>query len=104
MSALPDDYGSEESVAVRAAFARLKGWRWWILGSTGLFMGIFTAAAFVMSPVYRASVVVAPVMYPERGPDVLGLTASPPGGLASSLDIGLRDANTEEALAVLRSR
>jgi hypothetical protein len=101
MSALPDEYACEEVMALQTTFPKSNSKRWWILSSVGFFTGVFAAAALVMSPTYRASVVLAPVTS-ERREDALGLTTSRLGGLASGL--GLETADTEEALAVLRSR
>lgn len=67
-------------------------------------MGI--TAAFVTVPVYRAAAVLVPAS-PERGSGgVLGSALGQLGGLASlaGFSVGSGDAETEEALAVLRSR
>jgi len=83
----------------RRVFAK----RWWLLTCTGLATAIFAAVAFYLPPVYRASVVLAPATS-DHSASVFGLAAGQLGGLASGLGLGPRDADTEEALAVLRSR
>jgi uncharacterized protein involved in exopolysaccharide biosynthesis len=86
-------------------FARLLAKRWWILASVVVFTGAFGVIAFMMTPIYRASIILAPAAA-DRGADVVGAVSSTLGGLASiaGLPLGPRDAGTEEAIAVLQSR
>ncbi len=85
-------------------FARLLAKRWWILASVVVFTGA-GVIAFMMTPIYRASIILAPAAA-DRGADVVGAVSNTLGGLASiaGLPLGPRDAGTEEAIAVLQSR
>ena len=93
----------EDDLAIQELIVRLGAHRWWIIASIGLFAAAFTAVAFTMTPVYRAAAILAPAS-PDRDSAVMGFAASSLGGLASGLGIGPKDSQTEEALAVLRSR
>lgn len=84
-------------------FARLAARRWWIISSVLFVTTIFLIAAFVMKPVYRASVVLAPA-HTERESGGGLLSSSPLGGLVSTLGGGTVEPEVAEALAVLRSR
>jgi uncharacterized protein involved in exopolysaccharide biosynthesis len=103
MSSLVEELPYGDSVDYGVLFARLAARRWWILGSVLLVAAAFAAVALVMRPVYRAAVVLAPANT-ERGADMLAFASTPLAGLASGLGVGPKDAATEEALAVLRSR
>lgn len=71
-----------------------------------LFTGAFAAAAFVMAPVYRATAVMVPAAADRGIAGSLGSALGQLGGLASlaGITVGSGDSQTEEALAVLRSR
>jgi len=71
-----------------------------VLGCAG-----FGVAAFLMRPVYQASVLMAPVTA-EQGMGALSSALGQLGGLASLVGVSVGDGNstTQEALAVLRSR
>ena len=85
--------------------AQILARRWWILGITIAFTAIATGVAFLTTPIYRAAVVLAPASVErDSGGALGGLAASSLGGLASGLGLGPKDLDTEEALAVLRSR
>jgi len=81
--------------------------RWWVVASTVLFTTLFGLLWFFSRPVYRATIIMVPA-----GADQSGLGASLAGtlgnlgGLASfaGLGLGAEAAETEAALAVLRSR
>jgi uncharacterized protein involved in exopolysaccharide biosynthesis len=105
MTAFDHDEQFENEVDVRALYVRLARRPWWIVASVAVFAAAFGAAAFLMPPVYRATTVLAPSIA-DRGGDVVGFASGALGGLASAAGLGLgpRDAETEEALAVLRSR
>ena len=79
--------------------------KWLIIAVTFLCTVAAAAAAFRMTPVYRAEVLLAPVT--EQG-DQGGLTAlaSQFGGLASlaGIDLGGGGASKDEAIATLKSR
>ena len=95
-----------DAIDVRALLLRLWGGRWWLVASVVLFTTLFVGAAFVMTPIYRATTVVIPAMNENTGLGVLGSALGQLGGLASLAGINLMDSalQTEEALAVLRSR
>lgn len=94
----------EEPMDYRALVMKLIAKRWWILSSTVVFAIASAIVAFTMAPVYRATVVLLPAT--DRGSEAAAFASSPLGGLASGLGLGLgpRDDETDEALAVLRSR
>ena len=96
----------DEPVSFAALLAQLAARRWWLLGSVVLFTVIGAAVAFLTTPVYRATVVLAPASAERDNGAALGFASSSLGGLASGLGLGLgpKDLETEEALAVLRSR
>lgn len=104
MSASVDEGSFDEPLDLRAALVRLRARRWWIIGSVGLFTAGFAAAAFLMTPVYLATTILAPATT-SRAADSAGI-AGQLGGLAAAAGLGLgpHDEGTEEALAVLRSR
>lgn len=95
-----------DAIDVRALLLRLWLRRWWFVGSVALFTALFVAAAFLMTPVYRATTVVIPAVNEQTGLGVLGSALGQLGGLASLAGINLTDSgsHTQEALAVLRSR
>jgi uncharacterized protein involved in exopolysaccharide biosynthesis len=88
---------------VDSLISKLIAKRGWIIGSTALSGAAFAIIAFVMAPVYRSTTLVAPANIQRNG-DVSTLASASLGGLASGLGLGPRDAETEQALAVLRSR
>ena len=100
-----DRWEDVETLDVRALFLRILNRRWWVVGSIVFFTCAFTAAAFLMTPIYRATVVMVPAAQ-ERGQGGLGAALGQLGGLASlaGINIGSEGMETEEALAVLRSR
>jgi uncharacterized protein involved in exopolysaccharide biosynthesis len=83
-------------------------WRRKWLVALCVFLGgaVFATAAFLMTPIYRATVVVVPADSNSTGLGVLGSALAQFGGLASlaGIDLGGSSAATEESLAVLRSR
>ena len=103
MNALAGESDVDDTIDFSALFANLTARRWWIVLSVILFTAGFWAVAFMTVPVYRATTLLAPATA-ERGADVAGFASSALGGLASGLGLGPRDADTEEALAVLQSR
>ena len=79
--------------------------RWWIVAAAALGSLSALGLSLVMSPVYRASVVMVPV--DDAGAEgALGSAVGQLGGLASlvGLNIGGGRSRTPEALAVLKSR
>ena len=94
-----------EDMDLREFFWRIAPYRWWLLASTLMFTAIFSAAAFIKTPVYRVATVLVPVGIERTGSSVSSALGQL-GGLASlaGLNIGSSNSSTEEALAVLRSR
>ena len=103
MNALSQEYDAQDELDLRALFARLFSKWSWIAACVVLFTAAAALVAFTSAPVYRATTVLAPASA-ERGADVAGFAVSALGGLASGLGLGPHDADTEEALAVFRSR
>ncbi|WP_129777774.1 Wzz/FepE/Etk N-terminal domain-containing protein [Peristeroidobacter soli] len=80
--------------------------RWWIAACVVLFTLVSAAAAFIITPVYRATTVMVAVDIEKNGMGMLGSALGQFGGLASlaGLNLGSGNAAAEESLAVLRSR
>ena len=78
--------------------------RWVLFSSVAVFAGAFVAVAFLMTPVYTAFTVLVPASSERAGS--LGSALGPLGGLASiaGINVSSGDTQTQEALAVLRSR
>lgn len=92
-------------IDVAEIFSKLAARRWWLIASVLLFTGAFTAAAFLMTPVYRSATILAPAGE-ARMSGGLGSALGQLGDIASlaGLNVGSNSAETEETLAVLRSR
>jgi uncharacterized protein involved in exopolysaccharide biosynthesis len=107
MSESPAKVEYVDLLDLRQLAARLAARRWWIIISTGLFLTVFTAVAFLLPPKYRAVTVVmsAGVERNAIGGSANSIVGSL-GGLASlaGVSIGGGDTATEESLAVLQSR
>jgi uncharacterized protein involved in exopolysaccharide biosynthesis len=101
MSALAEDYYVDDGLTLQALFAAVAARRWWVLSTVVLVAAAFAAYAFLATPIYRATTVLAPAR-PARTEGV----SSQVSGLATvaGLEIASRNSETEEALAVLRSR
>jgi uncharacterized protein involved in exopolysaccharide biosynthesis len=103
-----NSFAAEDTIDLRAIVARLWPKRRWIGASGIVFAALFAALAFLMTPIYRSSVVFVPanaghasISNVLNGP--LGGTL---GGLASLAGFNFESSVTEtqEALAVLKSR
>jgi len=95
------------SVEVVEGFARLWAGKWIILMCVLVSAGGFAAAAFLMTPFYRASTVLAPAGRERAGlGGMLSSALGSLGGLASLAGFsgGQRQDNTDESIAVLKSR
>jgi uncharacterized protein involved in exopolysaccharide biosynthesis len=94
------------NIDLRAVVATIRAHRWWLIISTVLFAGLFMAAAFMMTPVYRSTAVLVPASADRSGMGSLDSALGGLGGLISlaGIDIGSGSVATEEALAVLTSR
>jgi uncharacterized protein involved in exopolysaccharide biosynthesis len=93
-----------EDLDLRAIGARLALGRWTILASVLLFTVLFAVAAFVMTPMYRATAVLAPANLDRRATGTSRLGALSALTSLTGLDKAADDGDTQEALAVLRSR
>jgi uncharacterized protein involved in exopolysaccharide biosynthesis len=80
--------------------------RWWIAATILVFSAGFTAAAFLTTPVYRASTVLVPASSGRGGTGSLTAALEQFGGLAALAGISSGSAGSaaEESIAVLRSR
>jgi len=103
MNSYPVD--ADDGIDLRDLAARILARPWWIVTSVVLFTGAFIAAAFLIPPVYRASIILIPTRTDHdmgSGDSALGGI----GGVASlvGINLGGGDSLTEETLAVLKSR
>lgn len=96
----------QDGLEVRELAAHLWRSRWWMLLAVVVCGAGFAAAAFLMTPQYRSTTVLIPAGAGGGGMGGLSSALSQMGGLASlaGITVGSQDAETEEALAVLRSR
>jgi uncharacterized protein involved in exopolysaccharide biosynthesis len=96
-----DDYYVDDGLTLQALFAAVAARRWWVLSTVVLVAAAFSAYAFLATPIYRATTVLAaarPSSADGVNSQVSGLAA------VAGMEVGLRNSETEEALAVLRSR
>jgi len=93
------------TIDLRAILSTLFARRWWILAVTFVIAGSCAVYALLATPIYRATVVLAPAANANE-PGGMGGVLSELGSLAPlvGLGVGGRDSNIEEALAVLSSR
>jgi uncharacterized protein involved in exopolysaccharide biosynthesis len=97
--------GQERSL--REVFLGLWAYKWTIIGCVAVFTTCFAAIAFVTTPEYRATTILAPANTGGSGlGGSLGSSLGQLGGLASmvGINVGSSEPGTEEAIAVLRSR
>jgi uncharacterized protein involved in exopolysaccharide biosynthesis len=96
---------AEEASDLRLMLAKITPHPWWLLTSVILFTALLTTAAFVLTPIYRASIVLIPAKS-DKDTDLGGSGLGGIGGVASlvGINLGGGDSLTEEALAVLKSR
>jgi len=101
------DWAGSERIDLKARFLQLWAGKLWIIGG-GLGLGVLVGViAFQMTPVYRATVLLAPASDERNGlGGILDSAIGRFGGLASLAGINVNggDTQTQEALAVLRSR
>jgi uncharacterized protein involved in exopolysaccharide biosynthesis len=95
----------DDLIDLRLLLARVMARRWWVAAAFVLFTGAFAAYAFLATPIYRASTILVPANE-NRAAGGLGAALGGLGGLASlaGLDLNSSGLETEEALAVLKSR
>lgn len=93
-----------DTIDLREVVARVRGRRSWVIGSVLVCTVAFTAAAFLMRPVYRGKSILIPTNASQSS-DFSKSPLGQLGGLASlaGLDVG-KGSPTDEALAVLKSR
>jgi uncharacterized protein involved in exopolysaccharide biosynthesis len=107
MNVVAESPRTEEVVDLRAMWQIVLAGRWWVLTSVAIFTAVFVAVALLGTPVYRVSAVMIPATN-ERNTLNASLSSAlgTLGGLAgfSGLTGTPNDSDTEEALAVLRSR
>lgn len=97
----------DDAINAREMLATVGARRWWVIGSVLFFSVAFTAAALLMTPVYRAKAILIPTnTTQESGIGGGGSALGQLGGLASlaGVEIGSKGSPTDEALAVLKSR
>jgi len=96
---------NDEAEDLRAMWRTLARYRWLILACVVACSAALTTGAFLMTPVYRVAVIMAPASA-DRTSGILGSALGQLGGLAAiaGVNVGSADSETEEALAVLRSR
>ncbi len=106
MNMASDSLEQEGGIDLRLLAARLWAKRWWIVASMIVFTAAFIGFAFWMTPMYRATTVLVPAGGDKGGMGSLASSLGQLGGLASlaGVNIGSGDSQTNEALAVLRSR
>jgi uncharacterized protein involved in exopolysaccharide biosynthesis len=98
--------GLDEGMDLRLMAARLKARWWWIAISVVLFGAAFITANHVLTPIYRASIVLIPAKNDKEMDSGSSGLGGGIGGMASlvGINLGGNDSDTEEALAVLKSR
>jgi hypothetical protein len=92
---------------LRALAAKIAARRWWIIGAVLGVTAVALAAAFLLTPVYRASAVMIPASADRNSlSSSLGSSLGQLGGLAAlaGVTLGTGDTTTEESIAVLKSR
>ena len=103
----PSEHSQSNSMELVHVLSQLWAGRWWILTTTVAITSIFAVAAYMMTPVYRASTVLVAAGQERAG--LGGALSSALGsltGLASlaGVSVGSSASGTDEALGVLRSR
>jgi uncharacterized protein involved in exopolysaccharide biosynthesis len=94
----------EDTVDSAEVLSRLRAKKWWIVWSVLLSTAAFTTAAFIMTPIFRATTVLV-AANTNQNSGALGALGQL-GGIASlaGINVGSKASVTDEALAVLRSR
>jgi uncharacterized protein involved in exopolysaccharide biosynthesis len=95
--------GGGDEIDLGELVGALAARKWWIIASVVLFTGLAVAYTLIATPIFRANTILAPASQ-DSGLDI-GSALGQLGGIAAMAGIGgSRGAETEEALAVLRSR
>src|SRR5215218_7708199 len=93
---------AEEDIDLRAVAAILWARRSWLVLSVILFAIPFVAAAYLMTPVYRATIVLADARETSSSANSLNSALNQLGGLAALARIGPSSTSqVDEALAVM---
>lgn len=103
----PDNRERRDALELKELLAQLWAGRSWILASVTLVTVATLAVAFLMTPVYRASIVLISASEDRNNlSSSLGSSLGSLSGLAAlaGVNLGASSSATEEALAVLRSR
>jgi uncharacterized protein involved in exopolysaccharide biosynthesis len=97
------EYSGDDAIDLRELFAALASSRWSIFACVACCTAVATAYVLVATPVYRSTTVVAPAAHQDSVN--IGSALGQLGGIAALAGIGGGyGVETEEALAVLRSR
>jgi uncharacterized protein involved in exopolysaccharide biosynthesis len=107
LSTRAEELNESGEVDLNLALRRLWQKRYWVIASTILFAAAFAAACFMMTPIYRAAVVLAPANTDRSAlGGGVGSALSQLGGLAAiaGVSVGGTGTETDEAIAVLKSR
>lgn len=97
---------SSEELDLGELVLRLWARRWLLLVFVVVFAAGSIAVAFLLTPMYRSTVVMVPAGAGKEGMSGLGSALGQLGGLASlaGVRVGANDTQTQEAIAVLESR
>jgi uncharacterized protein involved in exopolysaccharide biosynthesis len=96
---------ANEDIDLGAVAATLWSRRYWIFASIVVFTIPFVAAAFLMTPVYRATTVLADARADSNSSSGLSGALGQLGGLAALARVNVNSINqVDEALAVMKSR
>lgn len=107
MSTPTTDSAREDTLELREFLRLLWARKLWLIGCVAIFLGSAIAAAFILTPVYRATSVLIPAANAGAGiGSSLGGDLGSLGGIAAlaGFKLGGDGDQTEESLAVLRSR
>lgn len=106
MTTVAPDQPEDDGIDLRILTARVIA-RWRMVAVIVLAFTIaFTAGAFLMTPIYRSTAILAPAGQQSSGRGLLNSALSDLGGVAelAGLNVGTVSPETEEAIAVLKSR
>ncbi len=101
----PTSAHDEDTIDSAEITSRLVEKRWWIFWSVLICAAGFTAAAYIMTPIYRVTTILVPANTGQSSGGMGGALGQL-GGIASlaGINISSKGSATDEALAVLRSR
>jgi uncharacterized protein involved in exopolysaccharide biosynthesis len=102
----PYQQDADAGMDLRAMVSKIAEHPWWLATSVVLCTIAIVTAAFVLTPIYRASTVLIPTKSDMTQSSGGGGLAGGIGGMASlvGLNLGQGDSLTEEAIGVLKSR